>query len=597
MDNVRNNWLRPPLRLGFLLALLVPVMGGGSSTLSAQSGPSCPVPATLTEGFAGPMAHVRYLADDALEGREAATRGARCAGDYIAAYFADLGLTGVGPDGSFFQSFEIRAGSKLEDGNSLTVGGQALELGTDWSPFAFSASAAVEAALAYGGTGVSQPGTDEDAYAHIPLDGKIIVLEGGDPHSEDSSVMGSAHFKATVGAGRDAAAVIILLAEGAELPDVADARFPDVSVPVVGISGDLADEIRTKAQAETQVSLTTAVSPRNMEARNVVALLPGSDPDLRDEVMVIGAHYDHLGFGGSGSLDPDASAIHNGADDNASGTAALMEVARMMAEGETQPARSVLFMAFTAEEKGLWGAAHYVRDPLLPLENTVAMINMDMVGRLRDNTLTVMGTGTADLWPAIIERANQGQGEPFSITSIPDGRGASDHNEFFNADVPVLMLFTNTHAEYHRPEDDWNLINAEGLERVSRFAADLAGEVAGVAPHAAPVLAFVEAEEEPQEMGPTRSSPAGGVYMGGIPDMTPQDFGVRITGTRAGSPADKAGLVEGDIIVEFGGKEISDLYAYTYALRDHQPGDEVVIVVLRDGERVSLTAVLGRRGG
>jgi len=597
MDKESNTRLRPQFRPAFFLALLVPAMGMGSSSLSGQTGPSCPAPATLIRDFSGAMAHVRYLADDALEGREAATRGARCAGDYIAAYFEDLGLTGAGTDGSFFQSFDIRAGSMLGDGNSLTVDGKVLELGKAWSPFAFSASGTIEASLVYGGTGVSQPGTDEDAYAHVSLDGKIVVVEGGDPHAEGANVMESAHFKATVGAGRDAAGVVILLAPGASLPDVADGRFPDVRVPVIGISGDLADDLRARAEAGADIALTTAVSPRNLEARNVVAVLPGSDPDLRDEVMVIGAHYDHLGFGGAGSLAPDASDIHNGADDNASGTAALMEVARLMAEGEAQPARSVLFLAFTAEEKGLWGAAHYVGDPLLPLENTVAMINMDMVGRLRDNTLTVMGTGTAEAWPAIIERVNQSQSEPFTITSIPDGRGASDHNEFFGADIPVLMLFTNTHAEYHRPEDDWNLINAEGLERVTRFATGLTGEVAGVAPHNAPTLTFVEAEEEPQQGGPTRSSPAGGVYMGGIPDMTPQDFGVRITGTRAGSPADKAGLVEGDIIVEFGGKEVSDLYAYTYALREHKPGDEVVVVVLRDGERVSLTAVLGRRGG
>jgi len=541
------------------------------------------------------MAHVRYLADDALEGREVASPGARCAAEYIAAYFAGIGLEGAGPDGSFFQTFDIRLGSILGAENSLTLNGTVPVLETDWMPYGFSSSGRVTAPLIYGGMGVNRPGTEEDTYARLDISGKIVVVEGGAPQGHQSNTMTSSHFKATLAAGRDAAAIIVLLPEGQSLPDPVAEDRPDVKIPALAVSGGLAETIRAAAEAGEEAQISTSLEPRLLEARNVVAKLTGSDPARANEVMILGAHYDHLGYGGDGSLAPDARSVHNGADDNASGTAALMEVARLIRESGQLPVRTILFMAFTGEEKGLWGAAHYTQEPLFPLENTVAMVNMDMVGRLRDNALTVYGTGTAEEWPDLLERVNQARPQPFALTSIPDGLGASDHSEFYEVDVPVLMLFTNTHAEYHRPEDDWNLINAEGLERVVSFAADLTAEVAGSESAEVMAVTLIEGAEGPQRNARPSDEgggPGGGVYMGGIPDMTPQEFGVRITGTREGSPAAKAGLKEGDIIVEFGGKEISDLYAYTYALREHQPGDEVVVVVLRDGERVSLTAVL-----
>ena len=572
------------------MALLVPGIGIGSSPILAQSQQSCPLPGALTQGFQGPMAHVRYLSDDALEGREVSTPGARCSADYIADYFRELGLEGAGPEGSFFQTFQVQMGGVLGSENSLEVNGDALELSSGWVPFGFSGSGTVSASLIYGGPGVSMPGSEDDAYAHLDLTGKIVVVEG----SAASNAMANPHFKASVAAGRDAAGIMILLPEGESLPNPGEEMHPGVKVPAVAIAGELAQEIRDAAKVGARAELIATVEPRLLEARNVAAMIPGSDPTLAREAMIVGAHYDHLGHGGDGSLAPDERQVHNGADDNASGTAALMEVARILQAAGEHPARSVLFLAFTGEEKGLWGSAHYVDNPIVPLENTIAMVNMDMVGRLRDNALTVYGTGTADEWPDLLEEVNQAQSQPFTLNSIPDGQGASDHSEFYQADLPVLMLFTNTHSEYHRPEDDWELINAQGLDRISTFAAELVGEVTGSGTIEAMAMTFIEGAGSPQ-MPSSSSGPGNGVYVGGIPDMTPQDFGVRITGTREGSPADKAGLKEGDIIVEFGGKEISDLYAYTYALREHKPGDEVVIVVLRDGERVSLTAILGSR--
>ncbi|NNM04799.1 MAG: M28 family peptidase [Gemmatimonadetes bacterium] len=560
------------------------------------------MPGSLIGDMDGPFAHVRYLADDALQGRETGTNGERCAGEYIAGVFRSMGLKGAGPDGSFFQTFQVQMGSVLGDGNGLVIEGEELALEGAWLPFGFSGTAEIEGSLVYGGPGVSRPGSEEDVYAHLDLEGRVVVVEGADPHGGMDTMAGDPHFKATVAAGRGAAAIFVLLPEGEELPDPVAEQRPGVKIPAIAIFGSEATRVRDAAKANQAVRLVTAMEPRMVEARNVAALIPGADPTLGREVVIVGAHYDHLGLGGDGSLDPDATAVHNGADDNASGTAALMEVARLLQAAENPPARSVLFLAFTGEEKGLWGSGHYVKEPLLPLENAVAMMNMDMVGRLRENTLTVYGTGTADEWPDLLAQLNENQPEPFVLASIPDGFGPSDHSSFYGASVPVLMLFTNTHSEYHRPDDDWELINRMGMSRVSAFAADIVGALAGSSQAEAMAMTYVEGAGNPHGGGmpadpdaPSSPRPGYGAYMGTIPDMTPQETGVRITGVREESPAEKGGLKGGDVIVEFGGREITDLYAYTYALRDHKPGDEVQVVVLRGEERLSLSVVLGSR--
>jgi aminopeptidase YwaD len=586
-----------------LAAFLLPTLTPGSSTLSAQTQASCPNPAPLIGELEGAMAHVRYLADDALEGRGTGTRGARCAADYIAGYFQALGLEGAGPDGSYFQTFQVQLGSILGQENHLQVGGRALELAQSWIPFGFAASGSASGDLIYGGPGVSMPGTEMDRFAHLDIEGKIVVVEGANPHGSGSgSVAGDPHHKAAIAAGRGASAIIILLEEGRGLPAPELEERPAVKIPALAISGDLAEAVRDAAKGEEAAELSATVEPRMVEVRNVVAMIPGTASD--EEVVIIGAHYDHLGNGGDGSLAPDSEDVHNGADDNASGTAALMEVAQELATSPTRPSRTILFMAFTAEEKGLWGSGHYVNNPLLPMENTVAMMNMDMVGRLRENTLTVYGTGTAEEFPSLLDEVNASQPQPFVLNSIADGYGASDHSSFYGASVPVLMLFTNTHADYHTPADDWELIEVDGLDRISEFASDLTRDLAGSVRAEAVALTYqagagnphgaMAAAADDEEGGPP--SRGYGAYMGTIPDMTPQDYGVRITGTREGSPADKAGLQGGDVLVEFGGHEITDLYAYTYALREFKPGDEIVVVVIRDGERMSFTATLTSRG-
>ncbi len=400
---------------------------------------SCPNPTELTRGMAQPLAAVRYLADDALEGRRAGSDGERCAGDYIASEFRQLGLRPLGANGSYFQEVPL---------------------------------ASVVNPHAPGGTG-----------------------------------------------------------------------------------------------------------------RNVIGLLEGSHRTLRQEVVVIGAHYDHLGLGGVGSLAPDEhGSVHNGADDNASGVAALIAAAKLLRQ--QRPARSVIFVAFSGEEIGLLGSAHYVAHPAVPLERTRAMLNLDMVGRLEGDPLIVYGVGTAQEWEAILERANRG-GIPLALR--PDGYGPSDHTSFYARDIPVLHFFTNTHADYHRPSDEWEKIDVPGVQRVASLVAAVTREIAD-RPAA---LALIRGVGQPPQAG--GGSRGVGTYLGTIPDFSPAERGMRIGGVRAGSPAEKAGLQAGDAIIRFGEHEIADIYAFTDALRAYQPGDTVRITVLRDGGEAVLTAVLEAR--
>ena len=336
--------------------------------------------------------------------------------------------------------------------------------------------------------------------------------------------------------------------------------------------------------------LATVLNPhfKGGTGRNVVGLLPGRD--AAGAVVVIGAHYDHLGLGGptSGSLAPDTVAVHHGADDNASGTAALLRVADRLAHGP-RPRASILFVAFTGEEEGLLGSNYFAAHPTVTLARMRAMLNMDMVGRLGTGALLVYGTGTAKEWPAILAAADAGK-DSLALKEIGDGYGASDQTSFYERDVPVLHFFTNVHSDYHKPSDTWDKIDYPGIDRVAalvtRVATDVAGQPAG--------LTLIRGAGKPPAQD-SAASPGYGAYLGTIPDFTPVEKGVKISGVRGGSPAEKAGLKAGDIIVAFDEKEIKDLYGMTDGLRSRKPGDTVKVTVLRDGQPLTMTAVLGKR--
>ena len=321
--------------------------------------------------------------------------------------------------------------------------------------------------------------------------------------------------------------------------------------------------------------------------RNVIATLEGADPELKREWVVVGAHYDHLGEGGASSLAPGERAIHNGADDNASGVAAVLWVAERLAAGP-RPARSVAFVAFTGEESGLLGSAHFMKHPTSGADAIVGMVNLDMVGRLNGGTLLVYGVGTALEWTALVEPAAARAG--VVIATKGDGYGPSDHTSFYLKDVPVLHFFTNTHGDYHKPSDDWDKIDPKGLASVAAIVAD----VAAAAANSRPRLTLQRGAGEPPkpESGASRGY---GAWLGSVPDFTPVERGVKLSGVTKGSPADVAGILTGDIVVGLGTHEVADLQGMTDALRAHKPGDVVDVQVLRGGERVSLKVTLGSR--
>lgn len=318
--------------------------------------------------------------------------------------------------------------------------------------------------------------------------------------------------------------------------------------------------------------------------KNVVGILPGRGP-LAGEVVVLGAHYDHLGRGGAGmgSLDPDSvGVIHNGADDNASGTAALLEAARLLRGRLQGDRRTVVFVAFTAEESGLIGSGWYVQHPPHPADSTVAMINFDMVGRLRDDHLLALGAETAPEFPALLDSINARHG--FDLKASGDGWGRSDHASFYAAHIPVIHFFTDLHEQYHRVSDDPDLINSAGIAKVATFAADL-------------TIALATRPGRPTYVSIPRPVIASGnrASLGTIPDMGSSPGGVRLSGVREGTPAADAGIRAGDVIIRIGEHAIADLNDMQNALTTYRPGDVVTVVVRRGEAEQSFTVTLGGR--
>lgn len=331
-------------------------------------------------------------------------------------------------------------------------------------------------------------------------------------------------------------------------------------------------------------------APTRLPTQNVAAVVPGTDPALRSEFVVVGAHFDHLGRSSVNALDPGAGeAIRRGADDNASGTAAVLALARRFA---LHPARRPILVAlFSGEEEGLLGSAEFVEHPPVPLAQMVAMLNFDMVGRLRGDKVIVYGLATAKEMRSVVDSANAGVGLALSL--VPDGTGPSDHSSFYLKDIPVLHFFTDVHEDYHRASDDAMRINVAGEVRVVELAERAARLIADRPTR----LTFTKA---PSTTVARSASAGNGAYFGSIPDMgAGDDAGMKLAGVSPGGPAEQAGLKGGDVIVEFNGKPVKNIYDYTDLLAAAKPGDVVTVVVLRGTgkERMTFRVTLTRRGG
>jgi hypothetical protein len=384
------------------------------------------------------------------------------------------------------------------------------------------------------------------------------------------------------------------------------------NLPVVHITRAVADQVlkaslnQTLTELETEIDKdlkphsailkgwtaggVVTIERKQAQVKNVVAVLDGAGPHA-DETVVVGAHYDHVGRGGAGSFVPNSNDVHNGADDNASGTISLLEVARRLTARSEKPPRRIVFVAFTGEELGLFGSARYVKEPVFPLDKTIAMVNMDMVGRLRDDKLTIFGVGTSPVWDGILTRL--GKEAKFTLSLKPEGMGPSDHQSFFMKQIPVLHFFTGTHGDYHRPSDDWEKINIPGTERIVDLVEKLVLELAAL-PERPKYIAVKGTADISDRPAGTGSRP----YFGSVPDFGVEKPGYALAGVAPGGPAEKAGLKAGDRIVQLGTHKIENLNDFDEALRKFAPGDTAEVTVMRGEERVTLKVVLDKpRGG
>jgi len=570
--------------------------------------------------------HIAILASDKLQGRRAGTEFADQAAAYIEKEFKSYGLKTSWP-GAFLQSFNFVASVKLGGINSFQVktatGTTSLKVEQDFMPLAFSPSDPAAGEVVFAGYGISAPELQFDSYSGIDPKGKIVLIlrgspDGDNPHGKFAEYTQPGleiQTKTLKAREKGARGVIFVSAEQVFAHDRLsrlrhDLNLLDSGIPTVVISRPAATamlastntplaDLETKANeagssrsiAGLTIDFKTDVVKVNGKSSNVVGVLPGSDPQLSSEYVVIGAHYDHLGLGGPESLaaNPEGQ-IHHGADDNASGTTGLLELARVLAAQRGKIKRSIVFVAFSGEELGLLGSSAYTKNPVVPLASTVAMLNMDMIGRLRDDSLFVGGVGTSPIWKPLLEKLNgaasassnphgNGSGSRFKLSFGEDGFGASDHQSFYVKDLPVLFFFTGTHDDYHKPSDTADKINAEGLKQVAELVREIAITVANEPQRIA--FTKVKVEQRPTGRGFR-------VYLGTVPNYSDQADGMKLDGVRPGSPAEKAGLRAGDFITKLGKTPIKNVYDYTYALGEMRPGEEVEAMIKRDGKEMTL---------
>ncbi len=585
--------------------LLLPAGGGAQIVLPANTGSRPEITASDLRY------HLSWLASDALEGRGTGTAALDSASVYIAHEFQRYGLQPAGENGGWYQTFEVVTGVALGAGNSFrTSAGESKtwRVGTQVTPLSFSMNGSVDAHVVFAGYGITAPRRSHDDYGGIDVHGAIVLVASGFPDaaSSDSSLAPWASLRSKALAAREAGAVALLVfnPDTSRLHDVHyDGTAAHAGIPVFSVCHEvvatlaapggidpfaLIREMTTSQQSHSMslpdcsVALSSDVNFIRRNTRNVVGLLPGSDAGAAKRAFVVGAHYDHLGWGQDGSLyRGNVPMVHNGADDNGSGTASMLELAEWF--GTHRPRHSLLFIAFTGEEMGLLGSGQWVKHPTLPIESIAAMFNIDMVGRLNDSTrrLNVQGTGTSPIWDSIAKAANPDAS--LDLALIPDGQGSSDHASFYMKDIPVLFFFTGLHTDYHRPSDDVDLINFPGQERVTRYIQRVISltDTSTVKPG----FVRVKVNENQRARGSS-------VYVGTIPDFGSTSEGFKISGTSPGSPAEKANMQAGDVIIEFGATKVISIYDYMNALALHKPGEDVPVKIKRGNDVITLTVHL-----
>jgi Tol biopolymer transport system component len=563
---------------------------------------------------------VRTLAAPNMEGRGLGTKGIGLAASYIEGRLHALGLQPAFGK-SYRQAFPVKIGVSLGTGNKL----DGVEPSA-WLPLGFSSAGAFSGPLAFVGYGIDATPIGYNDFDGVDLKGKVALMLRYEPQEKDDnskfdgrkpSRWSAMRYKVLKARERGAVAVVFvtgpvqdegkdkiprLMNDGPESPagipviqvqtSVAQNWLKDSGIDLAQFQKDVDVDLKPRSKVIGKIISGVAdVKPEFVDGENLAGVLPGRGA-LANEIVVIGAHYDHLGYGGQGSMKPNVHAIHPGADDNASGDAAVLAIAERLRNqlDDVKNRRTIVVALFSGEEVGLAGSSWFVGHPPFALSSVVAMINLDMVGMMRDNRLIVFGTDSAPQWKEVVDHATEFA--KISVTSSGDGYGPSDQTSFYAKQIPVLHFFTGAHDRYHTPEDVAESINYAGMEHVVDFATSVMMHLAAgrVTPH------YVRAASAPAMEGDSRGY---GAYLGTVPDYSAMDAtsgGVLLADVRPGSPADKAGIRGKDKIVSIGGTRIENLYDMSYALQDHKPGDTVDIIVLRDGVRTTLRATLTTRG-
>ena len=576
--------------------------------LLALASPSAQTVATTTR------AHVDFLASDKLEGREAGSNGERLAADYIAAQLARIGARPLPGRADMFMPFEFTAGSR-DGGSRLTIGGRTFAT-PQVRALSFSDDADVSGPVVFAGYGIVVPEAQNfgyDSYATLDVKDKIVVVLRYFPEDADQQTRAilarysDLRYKAMAARQRGARALLVVTGPrspnpGELVPMTFDTAIAGSGIPAASITGAVADALFGSGKPLREVqqefdsgnphtagfalpgvtaNLTTAVVRERKTARNLLAYLPATTPNVTAERpwIAIGAHYDHLGHGDRGTSlagRDEAGGIHHGADDNASGTAAVLAAADLLAKFAQPRRRNILIALWSAEEIGLVGSNAFVTAPPVPLNQIAAYFNFDMVGRMQDNKLVVQATGSSPVWGRLLERANVAAG--FDLVVQPDPYLPTDSASFNQAGVVTLNFTTGAHADYHKPSDTAEKINYEDLDRIVGLAAAIIRSVSDA--DAPPAFTKVD------QPTTSRGSMAGvRVTTGTIPDYATEVKGLLLGGVVGGGPAEQAGLLKGDIVVEIAGQTIANIYDYTYALELLKVNQPVKVVYTRNGER------------
>ena len=568
--------------------------------------------------------HVEFLASEKLEGREAGSQGERFAAEYLTAQLTRIGARPLPGRSDMFMPFEFTGGSR-DGGSQVTVTGRTFSAPADIRALSFSDDGDVTGSVVFAGYGLIVPESQNfayDSYAGIDVKDKIVLVLRYFPEDTDQQTRAilarysDLRYKAMAARQRGARALLVATGPrspnaGELVPMTFDTALAGSGIPAASISGAVADALfaTVKPLREAQealdsgnphvagfdlpgvsLALKASVVRERHTARNIVAYLPATAPaPAADKSWIaIGAHYDHLGRGDKGNSlasKEQASAIHYGADDNASGTAAVLAIAESLAKSNQPRRRHVLIGLWSAEEIGLVGSNAFVTQPPVPVDQIAAYFNFDMVGRMQNNRLVVQATGTSPVWGRLLERANIAAG--FDLVVQPDPYQPTDVTNFNQVGVPSLAFFTGSHTDYHKPSDTADKINYEDLNRIVEMASSLVRNVA-------------DTDEAPQftkvEQPASRGSLAGvRVTTGTIPDYATEVKGLLLSGVVGGGPAEQAGLAKGDIIVEIAGKTIANIYDYTYALELLRVNQAVKVVYMRNGERRETQLTPGAR--